>query len=356
MEESESDHAQDSYAQHYGVCNNINGHHVFDNIWFFYLIFLAIITFLPSLVYAVFIKCCHPVRFCAVKWHVIIFIINCSLWYVLTVTIFAGLCRLPISHGFYVIALPFIFVLFILTILDIFLSPEGKYFLSFQRVYSTSEYLEMVRAALPSIKVNVKSLYKEPMQKNLKQNRPTKKMIMTAHRYFSIDSFLDESSLPGMEGEGNNHVTTFHIKKVVLPGDDFSDKQFLTFKTKFISSCQRNRGGHFLEDTVEMDIPGLEDRVVTVSNSEALLPWWARRKLFYVLSALSASILLRILFQTRSRRHNMVVTKKYFVYPLNRGGGEEPDPGRGHAGYEEYQPFLAEEDGPPPYNPTIEWK
>ena len=41
----------------------------------------------------------------------------------------------------------------------------------------------------------------------------------------------------------------------------------------------------------------------------------------------------------------MVVTKKYFVYPLNRGGGEEPDPGRGHAGYEEYQPFLAEEDG-----------
>ena len=35
---------------------------------------------------------------------------------------------------------------------------------------------------------------------------------------------------------------------------------------------------------------------------------------------------------------------------------DEFDPGRGQGGYEEYQPFLVEEDGPPPYNPTIEWK
>ena len=151
----------------------------------------------------------------------------------------------------------------------------------------------MVRAALPSIKVNVKSLYREPMQKNLKLNRPARKMIVTAHRYFPIDSYSDETFLPSMDQEGTNQVTTFHVKKIVEPGDDFSHKQFITFKTKFIGSCQRNRGGQFLEDTVEVDIPGLEERVVTVSNSEAILPWWARRKVFYVLSMLSASIILR---------------------------------------------------------------
>merc|ERR1711892_1155049 len=323
MEERESE--QDSYAlQCFAFCNLVNLEQVFQNIWFFYLIFILLLIFLPAFVYAVFIKCCHPDRFSAVKWHVIIFIVNSSLWYVLTVTILAGVCGLPISHGFYIIALPFLAILVILTVLDMFLSPEGKYFLSSQRVYTTSEYLEMVSAALPSIKVNVKSLYREPIQKNLKLNRPARKMIVSAHRYFPIDSF--------------------------------SDEQFVTFKTKFISSCQRNRGGQFLEDTVEMDIPGLEERVVTVNNLEGVLPWWARRKMFYVLSALSASIILRILFQTRSRRHNMVATKKYFLYPLDKGGGDEADPGRCHGGYEEYQPFLAEEDGPPPYNPTIEWK
>jgi len=355
MEERESE--QDSYAlQCFAFCNLVNLEQVFQNIWFFYLIFILLLIFLPAFVYSVFIKCCHPDRFSAVKWHVIIFIVNSSLWYVLITTILAGVCGLPISHGFYIIALPFLAILVILTVLDMFLSPEGKYFLSSQRVYSTSEYLEMVSAALPSIKVNVKSLYREPIQKNLKLNRPARKMIVSAHRYFPIDSFSDESLLPGMEEELNNRVTTFHIKKVVQPGDDFSHKQFVTFKTKFISSCQRNRGGQFLEDTVEMDIPGLEERVVTVNNIEGVLPWWARRKMFYVLSALSASIILRILFQTRSSRHNMVATKKYFLYPLNKGGGDEADPGRCHGGYEEYQPFLAEEDGPPPYNPTIEWK
>ena len=138
MEESESAPHQDSYAlQCYGFCNVINIEQVFNNIWFFYLIFLGILIFLPSLVYVVFIKCCYPARFPAVKWHVIIFIINCSLWFVLTVTIFAGLCRLPISHGFYVISLLFLFVLVILTILDMFLSPQGKSFLNCQRVFSS---------------------------------------------------------------------------------------------------------------------------------------------------------------------------------------------------------------------------
>ena len=294
MEESESDPHQDSDALHcYGFCKEINLRYVFDNIWFFYLIFLGILICLPSLAYAVFIKCCNPARLPAVKWHIIIFIINCSVWFVLPATILAGLCRLPISHGFYVIALPFLFVLVILTILDLFLSPEGKYFLNCQRVYDTSAYLEMVRAALPSIRVNVKSLYREPTEKNLKLNRPGRKMIVTAHRYFPIDSYSDETSLPCLDQEGNNQVSTFHVQKIVEPGDDFSHKQFTTFKTKFIGSCQRNRGGQFLEDTVEMDIPGLEDRVVTLSSNGASLPWWARRKVFYILSTLSASILLR---------------------------------------------------------------
>eukprot|EP00091_Calanus_sinicus_P024650 TRINITY_DN8965_c0_g1_i1.p1 TRINITY_DN8965_c0_g1~~TRINITY_DN8965_c0_g1_i1.p1 ORF type:complete len:222 (-),score=50.73 TRINITY_DN8965_c0_g1_i1:98-763(-) len=220
-----------------------------------------------------------------------------------------------------------------------FLSPEGKYFLSFQRVYSTSEYLEMVRAALPSIKVNVKSLYKEPMQKNLKLNRPAKKMIMTAHRYFSIDSFSDESSLPGMEEGGatmSQHFTSRRLSYLEMISQTSS------------SSPSRQSLSAAVRGTVAASSWRTRWRWTS--------PWWARRKLYYVLSALSVSILLRILFQTRSRRHNMVVTKKYFVYPLNRGGGEELDPGRGHAGYEEYQPFLAEEDCPPPYNPTIEWK
>jgi len=48
----------------------------------------------------------------------------------------------------------------------------------------------------------------------------------------------------------------------------------------------------------------------------------------------------------------MIATKKYFLYPLSR---DEVEPVRSHGGYEEYQPFLAEEDCPPPYNPTIEW-
>ena len=58
----------------------------------------------------------------------------------------------------------------------------------------------------------------------------------------------------------------------------------------------------------------------------------------------------------RSKRHNVVVLKKYFLYPLNKGGIDEVETMLNHGGYEEYQPFLAEEDCPPPYNPTIEWK
>jgi len=349
MEERESE----SNTTCLGFCLEGNIEYVFDNIWFLYLAFVIFLLLIPCLIYAVCTKCCYPDKFPAVKWHIIIFIINSSLWYVLASVIIAAICRLPINHGFYVIALPFLVILVILTVIDMFLSPEGKYFLGSQRVFSTSEYMEMVRAALPSIKVNVKSLYREPMQKNLKLSHPTRKMIVTAHRYFPIDSFSDESFLPDLEDVKTSCVTTFHVKKVVEPGDEFSHKQFLTFKTKFISSCQRNRGGQFLEDTVEMDIPGLEERVVTVNNKEGVLPWWASRKMFYLLSSLSASILLRIIFQLRSQRHHLVVTKKYFLLPLNK---EEVDPMHIHHGvYEEYQPFLAEEDCPPPYNPTIQW-
>jgi len=337
----------------FGYCQVGDLEYVFNNIWFFYLIFILFLLFIPSLVYAVFVKCYYPDKFPAVKWHVIIFIINSSLWYVLASISLAVICGLPVNHGFYIISLPFLVILIILTMADMFLSPEGKYFFRSQRVFSTSEYMEMVRAALPSIKVNVKSLYREPMPKSLKQNHPTRKMIVTAHRYFPIDTFSDESFLPDLEKTKRTSVTTFHIKKVVEPGDDYSDKQFIAFKNKFINNCQRNRGGQFLADTVEMDIPGLEERVVTVNNKEGVLPWWARRKMFYILSSFSASILLRIIFQMRSQRHHLVVTKKYFLFPTSR---EEVDPVLSHhGGYEEYQPFLAEDDCPPPYNPTIQW-
>merc|ERR1711936_478340 len=186
------------------------------------------------------------------------------------------------------------------------------------------------------------------------------KMIVTAHRYFPIDSYSDHTHIPSLDQEGGNQVITFHAKKTIEPGDDFSYKQFLTFKNKFINSCQRNRGGQFLGDMVEMDIPGLGERVVTIANNNGSLPWWARRKVFYILSVLSVSIFLRILFQTRSKRCNLDIVKKYFVYPLNRGRANEMDPGHGHGvhgvqgvqgvhgvqgvqggqgGYEEYQPL-----------------
>ena len=147
-------------------------------------------------------------------------------------------------------------------------------------------------------KVNVKSLYREPTQKNIKLGRPGRKMIVTAHRYFPIDSYSDHTHIPSLDQEGGKQVITFHAKKTIEPGDDFSYKQFLTFKTKFINSCQRNRGGQFLGDTVERDIPGLGERVVTIASNNGSLPWWARRKVFYVLSVLSASILLRYDRQT----------------------------------------------------------
>jgi len=359
MEESESDRQSDADAlKCIAFCNVFPLEDVYNNIGYIYLIFVGSLLLLPCLAYAIFIKCSFPSKFAAVKWHICIFIINCSFWFVL-LSIFIALLRgLPFKHGFFIVALPFLLILVVLTIFDMFVSPEGKYFRTCHRVCSTAEYIEMVRAALPSIKVNVKSLYREPMQKNLKINRPTRKMIVTAHRYFPIDGFEDESHpLPEENSESKSVVSTFHIKKIVEPGDDYSHKQFITFRTKFISSCQRNRGGQFVEDTVEMDIPGLEERIVTVNNNQGELPWWARRKVFYILSTLSFSIILRIVFLIRSRRNNITVLKKFFLYPMTRGlGGEEVDPVRSHAGYEEYQPFLAEEDCPPPYNPTIEWK
>ena len=337
----------------FGCCQVGGLEYVFNNIWFLYLIFILFLIFIPSLVYALCVKCYYPDKFTAVKWHVIIFIINSSLWYVLVSIGFAVICRIPVNHGFYILTLPFLVILIILTMADMFLSPEGKYFLSSQRVFSTVEYVAMVRAALPSIKVKVKSLYREPMQKSLKQSQPARKMIVTAHRYFPIDSFSDQSVLPDLEDKKNILMTTFHIEKMVEPGDEFSHNQFIAFKNKFITSCQRNRGGQFLADSVEMDIPGLEERVITINNKEGVLPWWGSRKMFFILSSLSASIILRIIFQIRSKHHHVVVTKKYFLFPLS---SEEVDPViRDHGGYEEYQPFMAEADCPPPYNPTIQW-
>merc|ERR1711872_536649 len=79
MEERESE----SNTTCLGFCLEGNIEYVFDNIWFLYLAFVIFLLLIPCLIYAVSTKCCYPDKFPAVKWHIIIFIINSSLWYLL---------------------------------------------------------------------------------------------------------------------------------------------------------------------------------------------------------------------------------------------------------------------------------
>merc|ERR1719431_1321103 len=55
-----------------------------------------------------------------------------------------------------------------------------------------------------------------------------------------------------------------------------------------------------------------DERVMTVIGSQ---PWWTQRKWFYILSCLSISIFLRMMFRTRSKEFSLLVDKKFFVDP-----------------------------------------
>jgi len=214
-----------------------------------------------------------------------------------------------------------------LTFLDIILSPDARYFKNMVHIEETGKFLARVRESKPSIIVNLKCFHHEMVLRqsqhsNRIRSRNVERVTFSESRHFPFDSFTDNTLIPDTDGAT---ITLFQIGKSITPGDDYSQDQFQQFQNRY-TQANRHRD-QFVKLEVDLAVPGIVEadrkilglfraygggNVMTIRGSQ---PWWTQRKWFYILSCLSISIFLRIMFRIQSKEYSIMVDKKFFVDP-----------------------------------------
>jgi len=287
-----------------GFCQDFHQSIGFNNLWLGYVI-LVVFCLILAAIYAVVIRCKFPDRTYVIKWHVGIFLVNVTIWFWTPCLILIAVCNVSIFCGFIMITIPLVALCFVLMGLDLMYSPEAKHFKNQKEAQETSLFLERLKAAKPAVSVKISCYHYARWKRELFEREV---VTFTERRFFPIDGFIDESQTPSRI---NSNVTLFHIFFSISAGDQYSHQAFNQFKNRYIAA--NSHRDQAMKTKIEQFVPGfLDDGVMTVKGTP---PWWANICWFYILSALNASILLRILLRTRSTRINLLVQKKFIVDP-----------------------------------------
>ena len=266
------------------ICQDFHNTVGFDNIWLGYLIVVGC-GLLLSAIYAVMMCSKRPRLQFVIKWHVGIFLVNITNGFWVPALIFNAICNVSPFCGYHFFGIPLVPICLLLMVLDLFFSPEAKYFQKQKQAEETSVFLERMKAAKPAIAVRI-TCYR--------YDSGSKRVGYTEKREFPINSFVDETQVP--DKIDSRSVTLFHISKNVIAGDPYTQEEFNKFENSYrAANIHRDQG---MDTTIEISVPGFIDysllesagRVMTFNGSP---PWWASMSWFYGLSFLNASIFQR---------------------------------------------------------------
>jgi len=310
-----------------GFCENLAYFNGARYLWYIYIVVLFFSLLICGL-YGAFICKNNPDLKYIIKWHAGIFIVNITTLYWIPVLLLNFFCGISTSCGFYFGGIPLLVGSLFLTFLDILLSPDARYFKNMTQTHieETSKFLARVKESKPSIIVNLKCYHHEMVLRqsqhsNRIRSRNVERVTFSESRHFPFDSFVDNTLIPSTEG---STITLFQMSKSITAGDAHSQDQFQQFQNRYIQA-NRHRD-QFVKLEVDLAVPGIveadrmilglfrlnDERVMTIRGSQ---PWWTQREWFYILSFFSISIVLRMMFRTRSKEYSLLVDKKFFVDP-----------------------------------------
>lgn len=287
-----------------GACHDFHQSVGFHNLWFGYLILVAFCLLLAaSYSFLICYKFSH-LRY-ILKWHIGLLLINITIWFWVPAFIFNEICQINLLCGLYVFAIPLAVVCFILSLLELYYSPDAKFFRSQKSAEETEQFLKNLKAATPRIGVKIVCFHYE-----MRGKWTVEKATFKERRYFPITGFLDASQTPSILSRSG--VTLLQIYKSMGPGDAYSQNAFNQFKNRYIAAnSHRDQAMH---TKIEVNIPGLDtDKSNTVMTFIGKPPWWANKWCFYILSFLHLSIILRIIFRTQATSFSILIKKIYFV-------------------------------------------
>jgi len=309
----------------YGFCGSLGHFNGSYYLWYIYLVVL-VFSLIISGIYAAYICNNNPGSKYIIKWHAGIFLVNITTWYWIICLALNFSCGISTSCGLSFGGIALVLGSLCLTFLDVFLSPDAKYFKNMARVEETSKFLARVKESKPSIVVRVKCYHHEMVLRqsqnsNRIRSRNVERVTFSESKHFPIDSVVDNTLIPNTDG---SIITLFTMAKSITAGDPHTQDQFQQFQNRY-TQANRHRD-QFVKLEVDLAVPGIveadrmvlglfradAERVMTIRGEQ---PWWTDRKWFYILSCLSISIILRMMFRTRSKEFSLLVDKKFFVDP-----------------------------------------
>lgn len=307
--------------------NKQDGGFCLDPWDFTYIVAIVIqILFIPF--YACIYLCCFRNNDSVTKMHMVVFYLNSSVWgWVIYLFFYKVACYGTLwNEGTYIhhrhidiflTACIFLGIFALSSCIEMCCSREGGYFRHQKTMNECIQYMNNMKETPPIHRVEIECYHYRTTHHRVKGKTRTRRRKVTTYREwrnFVYDRWVDESDYPNLPAISmETPVVAVESTTMVSPGDLFTQAQFDNFRTNFVE--QNRYRDRYINETTSTIVPGHEASVTAKSEKENEVPWWLNCGLFYFLAVIFCSCPLRVLFRSRSKRHEFEIKKLYFLDP-----------------------------------------